>query len=170
MTRTHAHANDNRPQWFDALLLKYMPFLNKKCCEQAKGVDRDDLTQEATRYILDYWYRFRSDGQFTSWVALMVSEARRDMMLRHDKGARAKESVAVLQSYSPASQESAAILSDASDRLGDAATLAAMVGSGFSHAEIGAVTGVSVFTVERRIKAMRGLLADNDNMPVRKAG
>jgi DNA-directed RNA polymerase specialized sigma24 family protein len=169
--RTHPHANDNRPAWFDALLVQYMPFLHRKCTDQAKGVDREDLAQEAMRYILDYWYRFRSDGIFTSWVTLMVSEARRDMMLRHDKGARAKESVAVLQSYSPASQESAAMLSETSDRLGDAAPLAAMIGAGFSQAEIGAATGVSIFTVERRVKAMRGLLAANENRKsVRKAG
>lgn len=168
--KTHPHANDNRPSWFDALLVQYMPFLQKKCANQAKGVDRDDLTQEATRYILDYWYRFRRDGNFTSWVALMIGEARRDMVLRQDKTTKAKESVAVLHSFSPPNQESAAMLSEASDVLGAAAPLAAMIGAGFSHTEIGAATGVSVFTVERRVKAMRGLLAANDNAPVRKAG
>ena len=40
-------ANDNRPAWFDALLLKYEPFMRAKCGRISGALDPDEVYQEA---------------------------------------------------------------------------------------------------------------------------
>lgn len=149
MTRPkyHPHANDNRPQWFDALLLQYEPFLRKHTPDE-------ETYQEASCRALEQWYRFKPDGHFPTWLNYIVRH------IRYEQGKR-QEAAPDIARTAPASQEDAMMVMQALE--GDAGELA-MTAVGFTGKEIAAAMGVCRKTVTSRLREARALLvAANDN-------
>lgn len=147
--RYHPHANDNRPQWFDDLLLQYEPFLRRQC-----GLllpDDPDAYQEAACRALEQWYRFKRDGSFTTWLKYIVRHMRFERRNKHviTNGGCTNGKQDATQDISLMIKESL----DGNEMLGLSVI-------GYTGREIAAMTGVCRKTVTLRLREAR---AANDN-------
>lgn len=151
--RYHPHANDNRPAWFDELLLRYEPFLRK----QAKD---EDTYQEATCRALDLWYRFKPDGHFPTWLNYIVKN------INHER--RQPEPIEAAERAQGATQEAIVVIKET--LAADASGLMALVGVGYTHQEIAKARGVHKRTIRNHLNAARAAVAnDNDKMGTKSA-
>lgn len=150
MTRPkyHPHANDNRPEWFDELLLRYEPFLRKHTPDE-------ETYQETVCRALEQWYRFKPDGHFPTWLNYIIRH------IRYEQG-RHTDAAPDMARTAPASQEDAVMVMQALD--GDNGALA-MTAVGFTGAEVAAAMGVCRKTVTSRLREVRAVLVANDNEP-----
>ena len=81
-------ANDNRPAWFDALLLKYEPFMRAKCGRISGALDPDEVYQEAAILCLRRWHLYdpkRENANFVAWLGLKCGEAAAQIRRRSKK-------------------------------------------------------------------------------------
>lgn len=156
------HHNDNRPKWFDALLLQYSPFLRKRCIYMMPD-SAEEAYQEATCRALENWQKYRPEGSFTAWLNFIVRT------IRHESARpMAMQTTPTTQ---PATQEFAVEAHDATRHLSPLNTkMVAMLTTGHTFVEVAKEQGVSSQAVaERARRVWKAMTAGNDNESVRKA-
>jgi RNA polymerase sigma factor (sigma-70 family) len=69
-------ANDNRPKWFDDLLLKYEPFMRSECAKRRTSLAAEDLYQESVMRAIGKWQRYRQGQEkgFMIWITYIIRE------------------------------------------------------------------------------------------------
>lgn len=145
-------ANDNRPKWFDALLLQYEPFMRKKCSDLAMGLDPDDVYQEAVIICIRRWRSLRSDGSFVAWSAYLCREAARNLRRGEEKHRHedlAESAIAPTQDFGP---EAEMMLRPCTPKQREAMELSM---AGYDYTEIGAMMGLTKQGAQLRILAGR---------------
>lgn len=152
--RFHPNANDNRPQWFDDLLLQYEPFLRRQCWLLLP--DDPDAYQEAACRALEQWYRFKRDGSFTMWLKYIVRHMRYERSRLANKVVSGPTSVPIAQN---ATQDLSLMIKESLD--GNEVLGLSVIG--YNGREIAAMTGVCRKTVTLRLREAR---AANDNYEV----
>lgn len=186
---TPANDNQPRPSWFDALLLKYEPFMRVKCGRIAGALDPDEVYQEAAILCLRKWRLYdptRDDANFVAWLGFICREAAAQIRRKSKKG----ESVEFNEKYTDARHADQWTLADANRLLAfcnpEQREAIDMAAAGYSYEEIGAVVGVTKQGVQLRILAGReiikskmrqadvvasvcGAVAANDNVKVGNA-
>jgi len=161
---TPAHANDNtpRPAWFDQLLLKYDPFIRKKCTGD------EDLYQDVRLRMLERWHQFRKDGSFVAWAGYMVRGARGESARRSVR----RSAKAHLQRVDTCVQPSQEHYTDINLVLESLTTVESVSlrcsAMGYEYHEIGKMRGVSKQAAAQAAKLGRARLAANDNRPAEK--
>lgn len=63
-----AHANDNRPDWYDAKVTEYMPFIRKLANRAYRNGNADDLAQDVALMALRKWRSYRTEYKFGTWL------------------------------------------------------------------------------------------------------
>jgi DNA-directed RNA polymerase specialized sigma24 family protein len=153
--------NDNRPIWFDALLLAYEPFLRKRCIYMMPD-SAEEAYQEATCRALENWHKFRTDGSFTAWLNFIVRT------IRHESAKPV--AVQTTPTTQPATQEFVAEAHDATRNLSPLNTkMVAMLTTGHTFVEVGKAQGVSSQAVAERARRVWKAMAANDNEAINAA-
>lgn len=148
-------ANDNRPAWFDKLLLSYSPFLRKRCIYMMPD-SAEEAYQEATCRALENWHKYRPDGSFMAWLNFIVRT------IRHESAKPQPHGPAV--GAQPATQEFAIEAHDVTKNLSPLNTkMVAMLTTGHSFVEVAKEQGVSSQAVAERARRVWKAMAANDN-------
>lgn len=76
MTNLPIPANDNRPAWFDQLLLDYQPFIYKRCIAEP-NIDVEATAQEITLRAMEKWHQYKPTANFAVWLSFMCRDVLR---------------------------------------------------------------------------------------------
>jgi DNA-directed RNA polymerase specialized sigma24 family protein len=158
-------ANDNqqRPAWFDKLLLQYDPLLRKLSRKYAITLDAEDIYQETFAHALSkwYWYDDGPEGGFAPWLEFQVLK----VVSRLARNDRTQTMLSPHPIVSPANQEH---YTDIPRTLNNVtryeAEVLTMKAVGYSGAEIGGAFGKTRASVYCTVRDARAFLrAANDN-------
>ena len=155
---THTPANDNtpRPAAFGTLLLAHEPYIRSRMYALEKDTSKhEDIYQEVMTRALEQWAKYRTDGNFAGWLYYIIWGV-------INRKEREYEYVIEEQATEP-NQEYMADISMALDRLGKRAEVAVMSACGHSMADIAKRYDLTPPAIFFRLKAVRELLAANDN-------
>lgn len=156
MTPANDNNNRRRPAWFDELLLKYRPFIYKRCTNEP---DKEDLVQAVMLRALEKWHQYNPVFNFATWLSFMC----RDVLRERKPTPPGKP----LQSVEP-SQEYAVDIRTAMSMLtrreGRAITL---VATGHSNVEAARKMRVSRQGLDGMLARARAKVA-NDNEPKKR--
>ncbi|MGB3042479.1 MAG: sigma-70 family RNA polymerase sigma factor [Xanthobacteraceae bacterium] len=162
-------ANDNTPQqrpaWFDELLLKYDGFIRVRCAQIAEQckIESEDLHHDVLLEAMERWYRYRPNGNFVAWISYVirgcVSPPRRKMP---------NYQYAPASSLQP-SQEFAVCVEGVLGSLQPAERNAvSMIAAGYTGEEAGVSMGISRQRVWQIVERARAKVS-NDNEPKKRA-
>lgn len=167
---TTTPANDNRPAWFDDLLLKYEPFIRKLARRYAIQLEAEEIYQETIMHALDkwHWYHDGPDGAFSPWLEFQNLKVVSKLARERRRESNNKQVVGIVTSYGASQEDTVEIdmtMRSVSRFQGDALLMQA---AGYSAHEIGDAMGrprTSVYCAIRdgrkTLRAVSG--ADNDN-------
>jgi len=159
---TPTPANDNRPAWFDDLLVAYQPLIWKRCLREQRPINVEETVQSVSLRAMEKWSQYHPSRNFATWLLFMCRDVIRESDLTlHNAEEYVGEST-------PPAQHHAAMLSDAmyplSNREKQAVT---MVAYGYTRLEIAKKLGVSITRANQLVKTARERM--NDNRQVARA-
>lgn len=154
------HHNDNRPKWFDALLLAHEPYIRKRITLSGRtGDDAEDVFQNVMLKAIELWQSFRRTGNFAGWIHWIVFR-----VIHKEQGRPAIPATAAR--YTEPTQDFIVDIARAVEVLPYEVILAAC---GHSKKDIGdglCITGAGVIY---RIKAARARYANDNDVKNNKA-
>lgn len=155
---TPAPANDNRPKWFDDLLMQYEPFLRGRCAALVP-TDAESAYQESACRALAQWGKFKPDGSFTMWLSFIVRTIAHEMRVQ-----AGKEVHGPVDSVDP-NQEVALILQDEISSIPEEFSKPVLMAAmGYSSREIIAAHGGDRHAARWKLdKGRKMMRAANDN-------
>ncbi|HEY1604647.1 MAG TPA: sigma-70 family RNA polymerase sigma factor [Allosphingosinicella sp.] len=153
---------------FAALLERHYPRIHGLAWRLTGArADADDIAQDVCCALVEKIGGFRGEAKFTTWLCGIVFNACRDHRRRRRSLAGLAERLAILAGLAPAPDgrdlHDAIWLKNAIARLKPAWRDTAMLVAGeqLSHAEAGAILGVSEATVSWRMHEIRRLLKEH---------
>ena len=154
-------ANDNdRPAWFDALIVKYQPFIRSKAARLGHG---EDLAHDVIERALERWHLFRLDGNIVGWLGYLmrnILEERRRRQRTADRNPFFHQAPAV----EPTQGHHVEIIGAIAALPRSEARAVGLLAIGLTGPEVGKVLGVSRQRVwEIANSARQKLRAANDN-------
>lgn len=157
--RTPTPANDNRPQWFDDLLLAHDPYIRTRIAALEKNsAKHDDIYQDVVLHALANWQSYRRNGNFAGWLYWAIYDAARPRR-------KIVETCSTSDGVSPPTQEHVVGITQSLQKLSPKQSEAMVLYiCGHTKAEIGRRFCVSTPAIIGRLNDARArLVAANDN-------